>query len=171
MEHKAYIGIDIGKHGGICIMKPDKPIETKKIPLNKEGELDISIMYELLLNFAVIYDQDLLVGFEKLTPLHFASKSANWSLALQAGAIEALCLAMRIPYRAIPPKEWQHKIFEKLPPIRQESGSKDTKFMALIAVKALYPDLDVTGGGRKKTPHDGIVDSILICHYTKELTL
>lgn len=166
MDNKIYIGIDIGKKGGITFMFPDGEIKMQSIPLNNEGELDIFSMYSILM-----MHQNIHVAFEALTPLHLASKAANWSLALQAGAIEALCVAMKIPFSRIPPKIWQAKIFAKLPPLRKESGSSDTKELALIAVKILYPNLAIPCTPRSKAPLDGVVDSILICEYAKQLNL
>jgi hypothetical protein len=165
MEVKTFIGIDIGQKGGICIMKPDGTIETFAIPLTKEGQLDIVALVNKLFAFN---PHQTYVAFEYITPLHFASKKANWSLAHQSGAIQAVCTCLNLPYYAVPPKIWQKKMFEKLPPMRDKKGSLDTKLMALAAVKVLYPDLDLRATQRCTTPHDGIVDSILICEYLKQ---
>ena len=167
MDNKIYLGIDIGKKGGICFLDPNNPeIKMQAIPLNNEGELDIFSMYSILIMYPNIH-----VVFEYLTPLHLASKKSNWSLSFQAGAIEALCIAMKIPFSRVPPKVWQKKMFEKLPPLRKESGSSDTKELALIAVKILYPDLKLPCTPRSKTILDGVVDSVLLATYGKQLNL
>jgi len=47
-------------------------------------------------------------------------------------------------------------------PIR---GPRDTKAMALLAAKRLFPSVDLTATERSKKPHDGIVDALLLAEY------
>lgn len=164
MSDKAYIGIDLGKDGGICIMR-NEIIITHAMPLTSEKELDILAVKHLLL--ATMFESHVI--FEKITPLHQASKKANWSLAHQSGAIEALCISLDIPYTAVPAKKWQKDMFVKLPPLRTEKGNSDTKGLALIVVKTLYPNIPLTDKNKPKAhvPHNGIVDSICLAGWAK----
>jgi hypothetical protein len=44
---------------------------------------------------------------------------------------------------------------------------KDTKAMALMAVKRLFPNQKLTFGERATVPHDGLVDALLMAEYSR----
>ncbi len=46
---------------------------------------------------------------------------------------------------------------------------RDTKAMALVAVKRLFPDLKLTFGERATKPHDGLIDAVLIAEYARRM--
>jgi len=81
------------------------------------------------------------------------------------------CIALSIPYMKVPPKTWQKELFIGIPEIsksnnKTKSGeSRDTKAMALMAAKQLYPTVDIPIAVGTKKEHDGAVDALLICDY------
>lgn len=169
MNDKVYIGIDLGKNGGICFMINDHITEIYAMPLDSENELDI-LRLKTILTIYPYKMNEVCVVFERITPLHLASAKANWSLALQSGAVEALCVALELPFKAVPPKEWQKYIFTKLPPLRTDKGFSDTKGLALFAVQTLFPDQKLTDPlkPRATVPHDGIVDAICLAEFGRK---
>ena len=43
--------------------------------------------------------------------------------------------------------------------------------MALVAIKKRFPDLKLTFGEIAKKPHDGLIDSVLIAQYARQMNL
>ena len=74
-------------------------------------------------------------------------------------------IANDISYTLVPPKTWQKEMFLGIPAIQKaKSSANDTKAMALIAAKRLFPE-DMLKTNPKNKPHDGIVDALLISEY------
>ena len=46
-------------------------------------------------------------------------------------------------------------------------STRDTKAMALVAAKRLFPDAKLTFGDKATKPHDGLVDALLMSEYGK----
>ena len=46
---------------------------------------------------------------------------------------------------------------------------RDTKAMALVAVKRIFPTLKLTFGDRATVPDDGLIDAVLMSEYAKRL--
>lgn len=154
------IGIDLGKLGAICILRHDEIVFKCVMPLMEDGELNISEILNVLMSYPRPF-----VVFEDITPLHLASKKSNWSLARQSGAIEALCVALKLDYTMVPAKVWQKDMFSALPPLRDKNGSSDTKGLAFIAAKTLFPTETFLATKRSSVPHNGIVDAVCLAYY------
>ena len=62
-------------------------------------------------------------------------------------------------------------IAQKLKPGNKKSfrvkGKLDTKCMALLSQKRLYPSFNPLATERSKKPHEGIIDALCISHYLK----
>ena len=159
------IGIDLGKLGGICIQE-DNSFTTMVMP---ETYVELSNLIKEFSRKKFSLDklefEGCLVVFEELHGIFSASKSSTWSLAEQSGALIGICTALGLPFKAVPPKEWQQEMFQGLPPIRKATGSTDTKAMALVACKRLFPDVKVLMTSRSKVPHNGVVDAVLLSEY------
>ena len=168
MKDKIFVGIDLGQAGGICINKFDG-LEIKVMPLTKDGVLDINAVKNSLVTLKLRGEaENIHIVFEDITPLHMASAKANWSLASQSGAIEAVCICLNLAYTKVAAKTWQKEMFKLLPPLRTEKGSSDTKGLALIAVKILYPSVNLKTNTRSNAKeHDGMADSILLSEWGK----
>lgn len=170
---KFYIGIDLGKSGAIVIQESTKvltgltPISTHEMPLIGK-ELDLQALYEL---FEPYKKGDGIVIFEKIVP--FGVKTAMFSLGMQSGAVEMMCVALSIPFVKVPPQTWQKEMFTGVdemtkPSKTTKSGtSRDTKSMALVATKRLFPTMKLTFGDRAKKPDEGLVDALLMSEYAK----
>jgi len=156
------IGIDIGKNGAICIQEKDKEISNIKMPMIKT-ELDYQSLYDILTPYE---GGNGLVIFEKLGVIFGTSKQTAFSMGHQAGAVEMACIALSIPFIKVPPKQWQKEMFIGVAEIKKSSkNTRDTKAMALIAAKRLFPKLKLTFGSVAKVPHDGLVDALLMSQY------
>jgi len=177
MKHRFVIGIDIGKAGSVYIQEKDKEGnyigQGYKMPMIKT-ELDYLALYQLLEPYEA---SNGLVVFERLGVIFGSSKQVAWSMGHQSGAVEMACVALSIPFMKIPAKEWQKAMFVGVDEITKTANnlsktgkpSRDTKAMALVACKRLFPKLKLTFGNRAEKPHDGLIDAVLISEYAKRL--
>jgi len=160
MNNKVYIGIDIGLKGAICI-RHNEEIITYAMPTNKKV-IDIQAIKKILNS----YNENMHVVFEKLGVIYGSSKTTAFSMGYQSGLIEGLCSALNIPYTMVRAVDWQKDMFTGVTVVNKPGKStKDTKAMALTAIKRLHPDLKLTFGKIATKPHDGLIDSVLMTEY------
>ena len=163
-----YCGIDIGKLGAVAISDSEGD-KVFKMPMIKT-ELDYQALYDLLSDFE---GGNGIVVFEKLGVIFGTSKQTAFSMGHQAGAIEMLCVSLSIPFVKVPPKQWQKDMFTGITNITKQSSSgktevRDTKAMALLAVKQLLPGVKLTFGDRATKPDDGLIDALLLREWAKQ---
>ena len=169
------IGIDIGKTGGIVI-QDFVDNEIAKFTMPKIGkEFDVHALHELLKPFK---GEDCMVGFEDLRAIYGVAAGATFTFGFVAGCTEAIVISLGLPYRKVNPKVWQKQAFLGVPEIRKPShlnkkgtmikGGLETKQMAEIASKRLYPNFDSRATERCKNAHDGIVDALLISWWVSQ---
>lgn len=174
MNKKIYVGIDIGKSGAIAVMHDDK-IVTYSMP-KIANELDYHQLNILIRDFKndaySIQGKDLYIVFEKLGVIFGSGKSTAFSMGHQSGAVEMACVANDIPYTKVRAVDWQKQMFQGVETINKTGkSSKDTKAMALVAIKRIFPDLKLTFGDRASKPHDGLIDAVLMAEYARRNNL
>lgn len=166
MQRDFNIGVDIGKKGAIVVL-PSTPFTNAVNPVLMPlvgDQLDYHELYSILKQYE---NTDCHVIFEKLGVIFGTGKATAFSMGHQSGALEMACIALKLPYTKIPAKQWQKEMFQGVDEITKPGkSSKDTKAMALIAAKRLFPDFKLTFG-RATTPHDGVVDALLMAEYCK----
>jgi hypothetical protein len=158
------VGIDIGKQGGISVMDKDGS-HVSVIPMPMIGtELDLLELNILFKSWGHVKCH---IVFEKLGVIFGSSKTTARSMGLQEGAMEAFCAAYSIPFTKVPPKTWQKEMFEGLTEMKRSDGKRDTKAMALVIAKRLFPTVSLLATEKSKVPHDGIVDALLLSEYCR----
>jgi hypothetical protein len=166
--NKTYLGIDIGISGAIAVID-DKNIFTYKMPLVAK-QLDTNELYKIIASFKTTH-KNLHICFEKLGLIFGSSKKTAFSMGYQMGVIEALCVGQKISYTAVRAVDWQKEMFKHTTVITKPGKtSRDTKAMALVTIKKLFPDLTLTFNKEVK-PNDGLVDAVLIAEYAKRNNL
>jgi hypothetical protein len=172
---KVFIGIDVGKQGGIVLMSENGTIETFKTPL-VANEIDLNEIKSMIESFS-----DVIVGIENVANIFGSSSKSNFQFGRALGLVEGLVTGIGLPFVKVHAKVWQKLAFEGIPVVHKQGKVKinkktgvaeetkkvDTKAMALLAAKRLYPKVNLLATERSKIPHDGIVDSLLIAHYLK----
>jgi|LakMenEpi03Aug12_release.lakeMendotaPanAssembly.Ray.scaffolds.fasta_scaffold951196_1 hypothetical protein len=163
------IGIDIGKSGAIIIHDLEDNTIDKFVMPTIGKELDVHGIHSILKCFE---GEDCMVAFEDVRAIFGSSAGATFTFGFVAGCTEALVISLGLPYRKVNPKVWQKQAFAGVPELRKPSkinklgkevrGGIDTKAMALIASKRLFPNFDARPTERSKNAHDGIVDALLI---------
>ena len=167
---KIYVGIDIGKKGSIAVIS-EQGLDVVPMPMIKT-EIDYHSIPKLL-NYQ---DSQVHITFEHLGVIFGSSKQTAFSMGTQSGAIEMMCICKKIPYTKVRAKEWQKQMFQGIDEITKPSKTgkkqvRDTKAMALMAIKRLFPDLKLTFGTRATVPHDGLIDAVLIAEYARRNNL
>jgi hypothetical protein len=171
--NKLYIGIDLGKNGAIVTLNDQGEVSKRVTPLIGD-ELDILELNNYLCSLKTEYKGQVFAGIEDLRAIFGSAAGATFTFGFVCGATEALLVANTIPFVKIRAKKWQAEVFEGIPEQRKPStykdgkekrGSLETKKMALLAQKRLFPSFDPTPTVRAKNPHDGIVDALCIAYY------
>jgi hypothetical protein len=168
---KTYIGIDIGLKGAVAVISPDGVITTSPMPVIKD-QLDMRGLQDLM-DLTIINQSstEMFAVFEKLGVIFGSSKTTAFSMGSQLGAIEMLCVSQMVSYAKVPAKQWQKDMFMGIDEITNSKGKRDTKAMALVAVKRLFPHLKLTFGERAAKPHDGLVDAVLMAEWARRNNL
>lgn len=169
---KTYVGIDIGLKGAIAIIDPNGEVTTVQMPVIKD-QLDLAELYSILDSLTIITTspQNITVVFEKLGVIFGSSKATAFSMGSQLGAMEMLCVSKSVPYTKVPAKQWQKDMFMGINEITNSKGKRDTKAMALLAIKRLFPGMKLTFGERATKPHDGLVDAVLMAEWARRNNL
>lgn len=167
-----YLGIDFGKQGGFALLDQGKivfkaPMPTTNNEINIEASLSICtvILSLIAMNKLTIYG-------EKLHAVFGSSAKATFSFGQAYGTtigITEACLKEINLVRAV---DWQNYIFKELeiPEIKKpNSNRRDTKAMALLAAKKLWPEVDFRATSRSKKQHDGMIDAALIAYYGERI--
>jgi len=163
---RKYIGIDIGKKGAYYVLGEDgSEIERGPMPMIK-NELDWHELNTIMAKYDMFNG---MVVFEKLGLVYGSSKKTAFSMGYQAGAIEMCCISNCLQHTMTPAKKWQEEIFQGLTKIYKTGtkGPLDTKAMALIAAKRLFPKVNLLMTERSTVAHDGIVDALLMAEYAR----
>lgn len=165
--NRKYIGVDIGKSGAIVIID-DSSIVSHPMPMIGT-EVDYAFLKDIIEN--ATQHKNAHIVFEKLGVIFGTSKATAFSMGHQSGAIEMLAITLSVPYTKIPAKQWQKEMFQGVEEITKTGkSSRDTKAMALIAAKRIFPDTQLTFGKAKK-PNDGLIDALLMAEYARRKNL
>lgn len=164
---KIRIGIDIGKTGGLAVFTDD--ICTLAVCTPQIGdEIDVTILSKII-ERCVAYDgYSIHACIEDVHSIYGASAKSNFQFGRAAGIIEGILHSFKVPFTAVTPKTWQKDLWQGVDVVTKVVKGKvknDTKAMSLIAVKRLYPNLCLNDNPRARTPHDGLVDAVLIATY------
>ena len=153
---KYFIGLDVGKNGGVVVIQGGKIVEMHTIPtIGKKYDLvalaNIIKKYAKLESFFCIEDvRTIVVG----------SKSSNFMFGEGKGILEGMVAMSECPYELVMPKTWQKMVWTP-----NDIVKKNPKATSLLASKRLFPNETFLASSRSKKPHDGLVDAALISYY------
>lgn len=189
----AYLAIDPGKFGGLTVMCEGKLVFKSPMPLTAGDNLDLKALYDLIT--ALTSDYLLTVVIEDVHSIFGSSAGSNFTFGYVCGAIEAVVVCCRLKYIKVQPKTWQKEVWNNADkcykPKRpdQKNPSVDTKPTSLNCARRLFPDFDFRSVedsyyadnpqnrkldrvgkvvmSKNQAPHDGIIDSALMCEYAR----
>lgn len=151
---KAYIGIDPGKSGSICLLLPKDKIIFVDINEHPANLLDS------FKNFA--YSNDLKIMLEKVGPMQLGGLSSAWNFGCNVCTIRTVLECTRLGYDTVPPKQWQKNTGVVIPPKTTQKNKK--KIVEKVAIR-LFPNAEIYGpqGGLI----DGRSDALMIAHHCR----
>lgn len=174
MKVKLRIGIDPGKHGMISVWSSStQDFDFYPIPLISD-ELDyheLNRLFEQEL-FGNTDEYDIHCVLEQIHAVFGSSAGSTFSFGENFGAIKMLLTCHNIPFTTIPPKKWQKEMHEGIPIIKKASSTgkttvNDPKNMSLMAVKRLFPTMDLRRNDRCRVPDNNKIDALLLAEYCR----
>lgn len=160
-----YIGCDNGISGALAALGPmagspplgmvQMPVEAKK----RGNQVDILSVWEWIEPYS---HQEITVVVEK--PNNAQTPSTAASMADSFGVMRALLALKRIRHVFITPQSWQKAMMPNC-------ATGQTKKYALTVAKQLWPGETFYANERCRTPHEGIVDALLIAEYARRQSL
>jgi hypothetical protein len=166
----AYVGIDPGKAGAIvALIVQDDGVKIERFvtPILPDDEIDVYTFLTILGNLKTKYNIEH-ACVEKVHGLYGASAASTFSFGESFGI--ARTAVAGLSNTLVPPKTWQKEMWAGVDVIKKKGKtSTDTKAMSLVAASRLFPTLDLRDPNKPKarTPHDGIVDALLIAEYCR----
>ena len=148
---KAYLGIDPGKQGAVCIIYPDE-IETYKCP---KKTIDMSSIIRTYINTCTIEDYESIVGIEKVWAQPTNGTRHAFAFGTNYGMWLGVLGSNRIEPNFILPSKWQ-KTYREGKGLSKEYLERKRE---LKAIAQKYVDFNVTLV---------TADAILIAKYLKE---
>lgn len=157
------IGIDPGLKGGIvAIESPRKVILSHAMPLIGGKELDLVELKTLFVHIKKLATErqcDVTVFLEKVRSRPGQGVVAMFTFGRGLGMLEGLLTALEIPMQQVVPQAWVHEMHagmdRKLTP----------KARSMLAIRRLYPDINLMATAKSTKMHDGLIDAALIATY------
>ena len=159
------VGIDPGKNGGIVLIT-DEGIRYWCIPKISK-EVDLRKLNKI---FSMI-PENCMIFIEKVHAIFGSSAKSTFEFGRVCGILEGMIVSRGFAYQMIEPKTWQREMFMGITPIYKPGKKRkmlETKKMAELAYRRLFPDLDLyvtENGNTSKKVHDGLVDALLLAEF------
>ena len=155
-----FVGIDCGVRGGIVSLSRCGDLRmlavmpTKKVGTKKKVDLEslVAIFGKLARGNPFVCIED--------TGGHAPSAAGLRSMTYSFSSVETLCVAFKMPYRAVLARKWQSEFWKQ-----PRGGKRDTKKLALISAKKMWSNQKWLENSRCRVAHDGLVDAALIAEY------
>ncbi len=175
MRHNVFIGIDVGKDGGVVCISEHGVILTKRTIPKIGDKVDYKLIFLHLLHYK---NFDVTVAIEDVHGFVGASTKATFNFGhiagVKLGMTEALSVLYDYRYVMVQPKEWQSAIWKNCDKVykpkkpKQRTRRVDPKKTSLMAAKRLFPNVDFRRTEKCKNEHDGLVDAALIALYVRK---
>ena len=171
------LGVDPGMSGCWAAIREDSEIESFLITprVGGKGPVDIPAIIEWMNSLGLSEYKRAILAFEDVHPLYGVSVSSTGSLMESKGMIRGIlttyaCAHHNASVVPLTPKKWQSTVW--LTGDKVTKASKlDTKATSLVAAKRIWPGFGFLATPRSKTPHDGLVDALLIAEAARRLFL
>ena len=148
------LGIDPGLSGALALSYRDGLLYEEMPTI--ETQLDLQRLAQLLQGFKEHTDVALL---EKVSAMPKQGVSSTFKFGRVYGAVEGMLVALGIPYQLVTPQTWMKVMHQGV------EADLDSKARSQLAFKRLFPKVDLLTGTRRKKPHEGIVEALLIAEY------
>lgn len=148
-----YIGIDIGKKGGIACLPDTGKVYVYPMPVF--GAKKILNLPEIIGIIGQWPQAEVRVYVERQQAFPGQGVTSMFGLGMQYGQILGILHTMEVRHQVITPQAWKKVVL---------AGTKKDKGAAIEFCLRQYPNIDLAPG-RKRTPQDGLADAICIAEY------
>ena len=149
-----YIGIDPGETGGFAVIMVDG------------GQTDIAVgaMEDgcFVRTMQAVADDKLMDKFAIVEQVNSRPKQGApgmFKFAKNAGHIEGVLEALRIPYQPVVPRKW-----------KAEFGLNSDKAKSCEVCKRLFPNVDLRRTKKCRKDHDGMAEALLMAEYARRIS-
>lgn len=138
-----FIGIDIGKNGGIAIICDGERLTATAVPYSDQQLLDIC---RILKNSVVTV--------EKVGAMPKQGVKSMFNFGREFGYVLGVLDAFNMQYEVVPPQRWKKHF--------NVTADKQT---SIQKAHELYPKVNLRRTDRCRTDHDGMAEALLIAEY------
>lgn len=156
MPVSLFCGIDPGLNGGITIMDETGIVASVPMPVESIGtkrRINAASVIDFLKEAGTI-DR---CAIEQVGAMPGQGVTSMFSFGYGAGMLEAILVALDIPYSLVQPQRWMKSVLQGLPKSEGKSS--------IIWCKRMFPHFDWRATERSKKPHDGMTDSACLAYY------
>lgn len=149
---RVFIGIDPGQDGGYAI-------------LYENGGMTYGVMDrdDFVHEMRVVRNENF--GYEPFAIVEQVNSRPKqgapgmFKFAKNAGHIEGVLEALRIPYQPVVPRKW-----------KAEFGLNSDKAKSCEVCKRLFPNVDLRRTERCRKDHDGMAEALLMAEYARRIS-
>ena len=149
-----YIGVDPGVEGGFAVIMVDG------------GQTDVAVgaMEDgcFVRTMQAVADDKLMDKFAIVEQVNSRPKQGApgmFKFAKNAGHIEGVLEALRIPYQPVVPRKW-----------KAEFGLNSDKAKSCEVCKRLFPNVDLRRTEKCRKDHDGMAEALLMAEYARRIS-
>jgi crossover junction endodeoxyribonuclease RuvC len=148
---KMIIGIDPGLHGAFAVIR-DKDHVTYRTFKIVEGAVD---WHEVVAEFLELQKpgESIRAVIEKVGAMPGQGVTSMFNFGKNAGTIEGILIALRIPFSSVTPQAWKKEVL---------AGLDHGKGGAIMHVKNTWPNLELP---KTKKEVEGVCDALCIAEY------
>jgi len=189
-----FIGLDPGSRGACVCVDENRSVRHQfAFKLNENDEFDMNyFIVQIKIIEERFQDEVFMFVLENVHSLFGMSAKSNFNFGKNCGIIEAVIAAFGYSFVKVTPKDWQKEQLKGIDVIKVKKKEKykeydseklvfvdktrlvetkknDVKAMSLQAQQRLFPNFNSLASVRCKTPHDGLVDALLIADYGRQI--
>ena len=166
-----YLGIDPGLTGGFAVVCGDRirckiAMPTITFGNTKDNSKKTEIDRKGVLSFLQLFPVHTHVVIEKQEAFRGQDIVSSCTICKNYGMLLMALTVARFYITEVSPGDWQE--YFGIVSVKK-GGGKTTKQQAYKIAQAKYPNVDFRKSERARTPHDGMVDAILIATYCRSL--
>ena len=168
---KTFVACDPGKDGSMAVIEGNS-VGLYKYPMIGT-EYDVQAIISMFKQFE---GTNCHIVLENVMALQKPMDAGNWSLSRGKTILEMCCIFFNLPFTMVHSKTWQKQIWEGIKPVESTKIDKktgkikskiDTKATTLLAIKRLFPTVELKRTPKCKNADEGHHDALAMAEYCR----